>query len=240
MQNNNLIRLNNNSLWNRETESLHVDNENIKLSISQKRALKLLVENLNKPVLNEDIFYEAYGSFDKEFNEKSVRNLISGLRKLVPDLNIVNIYGGYYMLKNENINNDIKFKEQLFDIVEQSANPIVVTNPNEQDNPIIYVNNSFCELFGYKYEEAIGKNCRFLHSSDKGQESLENIREAISTQKPVEAKIRNYTKNGDMLYEDITISPVFDKQKDKLIYFLGIYKDLTSMQQFLEQVKDVL
>lgn len=240
MQNSNLIRLNDNSLWNRETESLHVYNKNIKLSISQKKALKLLIENLNKPVLNADIFYDVHDSLDKEFNEKSVRNLISGLRKLVPELNIVNIYGGYYMLKNENITKDIKFKEQLFDIVEQSKNPIVITNPNEQDNPIIYVNRSFCELFGYEYEEAIGKNCRFLHSKDKGQESLENIREAINTQKSVEAKIRNYTKDGDMLYEDVTISPVFDKEKDKLIYFLGIYKDLTSMEHFLEKVKDVL
>jgi PAS domain S-box-containing protein len=240
MQNSNLIRLNDSSFWNRETESLHVDNENIKLSISQKMVLKLLVENINKPVLNADIFYEAHNSSDKEFNEKSVRNLISTLRKLVPELNILNIYGGYYMLKNENISKNIKFKEQLFEIIEQSTNPIVVTNPNEQDNPIIYVNSSFCELFGYKYEEAIGKNCRFLHSNDKKQESLECIREAINAQKPVEAKIRNYTKDGNILYEDITISPVFDKQKNKLIYFLGIYKDLTSMQQVLEKVQMVL
>lgn len=144
------------------------------------------------------------------------------------------------MLKNENISKDIKFKEQLFDIVEQSVNPIVVTDPNEQDNPIIYVNNSFCELFRYKYEEVIGKNCRFLHSSDKEQKSLENIREAISTQKSVEVKIRDYTKDGNKLYEDITISPVFDKEKEKLVYFLGIYKDLTSIEQFLEKVKEVL
>ncbi|ABB45361.1 putative PAS/PAC sensor protein [Sulfurimonas denitrificans DSM 1251] len=240
MQNSDLIRLNDICFWNKETDSLHVDDKDIKLSISQKRALKLLIENLGKPVLNADIFYEVHDSLDKEFNEKSVRNLISGLRKLVLELNIVNIYGGYYMLKNENISKDIKFKEQLFDIVEQSVNPIVVTDPNEQDNPIIYVNNSFCELFRYKYEEVIGKNCRFLHSSDKEQKSLENIREAISTQKSVEVKIRDYTKDGNKLYEDITISPVFDKEKEKLVYFLGIYKDLTSIEQFLEKVKEVL
>lgn len=240
MQNSNLIRLSDSSFWDRETESLHVDNENIKLSISQKMVLKLLIENMNRLVLNTDIFYEAHNSSDKEFNEKSVRNLISGLRKLVPELNILNIYGGYYMLKNENMSKNIKFKEQLFEIIEQSTNPIVVTNPNEEDNPIIYVNSSFCKLFGYEYEESVGKNCRFLHGNDKEQKSLELIREAINAQKPVEAKICNYTKEGDVLYEDITISPVFDKQKEKLIYFLGIYKDLTSMEQFLEKVRRVL
>lgn len=240
MQNSNLVRLNGNSFWNTETESLFIDKEDVKLSVSQKRVLKLLIANINKPVQNSDIFYEVHDSLSKEFNEKSVRNFISGIRKLIPVLNIVNIYGGYYMLKNDNINLEVKFKEQLLDIIEQSKNPIVVTNPNEHDNPIIYVNSAFCELFGYDYEEAVGKNCRFLHRNDKEQESLQSIREAINAQQAIEANIRNYTKDGDMVYEDITISPIFDKQKEKLVYFLGIYKDLTSMQQFLEKVHGVL
>lgn len=101
MQNSDLIRLNDICFWNKETDSLHVDDKDIKLSISQKRALKLLIENLGKPVLNADIFYEVHDSLDKEFNEKSVRNLISGLRKLVLELNIVNIYGGIICLKTK-------------------------------------------------------------------------------------------------------------------------------------------
>jgi PAS domain S-box-containing protein len=144
------------------------------------------------------------------------------------------------MLKSEQISKYIKLKEQFFEIIEQSKNPIVVTSPNEYNNPIIYVNDAFCELFGYEYEEVVGQNCRFLHGNDTKQEALELIREAISAQKSVEANIRNYTKDGDMVYEDITISPIFDKQKEKLSYFLGIYKDITSMPLFLEKVQGVL
>ncbi|MGE4419122.1 MAG: PAS domain-containing protein [Sulfurimonas sp.] len=240
MKNNNLIRLSNSCYWSIETESLAVEGVDIKLSISQKKLFKFLVKHINKPVLNLDIFYELHDSLDKEFNEKSVRNFITGLRKSVPCLNLVNIYGGYYMLKSEQISKYIKLKEQFFEIIEQSKNPIVVTSPNEYDNPIIYVNDAFCELFGYEYEEVVGQNCRFLHGNDTKQEALERIREAISAQKSVEANIRNYTKDGDMVYEDITISPIFDKQKEKLSYFLGIYKDITSMPLFLEKVQGVL
>lgn len=239
MKNSNLIRLDDESFWNIETEALFVNDQNIKLSISQKKVLKLLIANINKPVQNFDIFYEAHDSLDKEFNEKSVRNFISGLRGLIPKLNITNIYGGYYMLKSESVNSEHKFKNQLFDIIEQSKNPIVVTDPNEHDNPIIYANSAFCELFGYKYEEVLGRNCRFLHGKDTEQEALCIIREAISLQKSVEAAVRNYTKGGKVAYEDITISPIFDKQSEKLIYFLGIYKDMTIMRQLLEKVKDI-
>ncbi len=240
MKSNNLIRLTNSCYWSLETESLLVDGADVKLSISQKKLFKFLVEHINKPVLNLDILYELHDSLDREFNEKSVRNFITGLRKLVPCLNLVNIYGGYYMLKSEHISKSLKLQEQFFEIIEQSKNPIVVTSPNEYDNPIIYVNNAFCELFGYEYEEAVGQNCRFLHGDDTKQDALKEIREAIGTQKPIETNIRNYTKDGDMVYEDITISPIFDKQKEKLSYFLGIYKDITSMPLFLEKVQKVL
>lgn len=240
MKSNDLIRLTNNCYWSVQTESLFVDGEDAKLSVSQKKLFKFLVKNINKPVLNLDILYELNDSQDREFNEKSVRNFITGLRKSLPCLNIVNIYGGYYMLKSEQISRSLKLKEQFFEIIEQSKNPIVVTSPNEYDNPIIYVNEAFCELFGYEYEEAVGQNCRFLHGDDTEQEALKEIREAISAQKSVEVNICNYTKEGNMVFEDITISPIFDKQKEQLSYFLGIYKDIRSVPLFLKKIQEVL
>ncbi|OHE06138.1 MAG: hypothetical protein A2513_01280 [Sulfurimonas sp. RIFOXYD12_FULL_33_39] len=132
------------------------------------------------------------------------------------------------------------FKEQFFDIIEQLKNPIVVTNPHEYDNPIIYVNSAFTNLFGYKNEEIVGKNCRLLHSKDKKQDALHKIREAIREEKSIEVNLRNYTKDGKLAYEDITISPIYDKQKEKLIYFLGIYKDVTSIQHLLEKLHRIV
>ena len=237
MKNNNLFYLTKNCCWNRELEALFVDKEDIKLSVSQKKLLKLLIENINKPVENQSIFYELYNSSDKEFNEKSVRNSISSLRKLLPDLNIKNLYGGYYMLKSETLSSELKFKEHLFEAIEQSKNPIVVTNPNENDNPIIYVNYAFCELFEYEYDEAVGKNCRFLHRDDREQDGLNIIREALKRERAASANIRNYTKNGELVYEDVTISPIFDRQKEKLTHYLGIYKDVSLMQKFLDYFK---
>ena len=237
MKNNSLIGLGNECYWNRESNSLFVEGFDVRLSISQKKLLKFLIQNINKPVQNLDIFYEIHDSLDKEFNEKSVRNLIASLRRVAPTLNLKNIYGGYYILKSEDIGEDIKFKESLFEILEQSKNAIVITNPNKFDNPIIYVNSAFCELFGYSYEEAVGKNCRFLTNDDTNQDGLAMIREAIKDKKAIEVNIRDYTKDGKLIYDDITISPIFDKQKAKLIYFLGIHKDVTSLQQILQKIQ---
>lgn len=45
--------------------------------------------------------------------------------------------------------------------------PIVVTDATLDDRPIVYVNPAFERLTGYSRDEAIGRNCRFLQSSDR-------------------------------------------------------------------------
>ena len=52
---------------------------------------------------------------------------------------------------------------------------VVITDPSQPDNPIVYVNQAFTQLTGYSEAEAIGRNCRFL----QGAESEVNVVRAI-------------------------------------------------------------
>jgi PAS domain S-box-containing protein len=235
--NNSLIQLAHYCYWDKEIESLLVDNEHVKLTLSQKKLLSLLVNNLNKPVSSNSIFDEITLKTEKEFNERSVRNLVSGLRKRVFVLNITNIYGGYYMLQKNNTYHDIEFKEYLFEILDQALNAMVITNPNEKDNPIIYVNQAFTELFEYTFEEVIGKNCRFLHQDDTEQLALDEVRKAIIEQKSISVNLRNYTKSNQLLYNEVAISPIYNKKNGKIKYFLGVHKDVTSLQKLMQDFK---
>jgi len=70
MKSNDLIRLTNNCYWSVQTESLFVDGEDAKLSVSQKKLFKFLVKNINKPVLNLDILYELNDSQERESSMK--------------------------------------------------------------------------------------------------------------------------------------------------------------------------
>lgn len=38
--------------------------------------------------------------------------------------------------------------------------PMVITDPSEPDNPIVFCNEAFQTLTGYDREEIIGRNCR--------------------------------------------------------------------------------
>ncbi len=40
--------------------------------------------------------------------------------------------------------------------------PMLITDPRQPDNPIVFVNDAFRRLTGYVREETLGRNCRFL------------------------------------------------------------------------------
>jgi len=121
-------------------------------------------------------------------------------------------------------NLDTMFQNYFFEIIDQARNGITISDPNQEDNPVIYANQAFCDIFGYSYEESVGKNCRFLQGEDRDQKALDTIREAIKNHTSASVVLRNYTKNGKLIYNELKISPIFDKETKELRYYLGVQK----------------
>lgn len=69
---------------------------------------------------------------------------------------------------------------------------MIVTDPNQTDNPIVFSNDAFQKLTGYGRNELIGKNCRFLQGPDTDPESIATIREAIAAGDDVAIDLLNY------------------------------------------------
>ncbi len=57
---------------------------------------------------------------------------------------------------------------------------IVITDPNQPDNPVIYASAGFQRVTGYTPKEVIGRNCRFLQGRDTHQEPVEDGGDAIA------------------------------------------------------------
>ena len=43
---------------------------------------------------------------------------------------------------------------------------MLITDPRQPDNPIVFANEAFLRLTGYERDEVIGQNCRFLQGPD--------------------------------------------------------------------------
>ncbi len=111
-------------------------------------------------------------------------------------------------------------------VIEASSNGIVISDARLPGNPLIYVNPGFERITGYLSEEALGRNCSFLQGEDRDQKALVELRMAIETRQPVTVLLRNYRKRGDLFWNELTVSPVFDEQ-GTLTHFVGIQNDVT-------------
>ena len=115
----------------------------------------------------------------------------------------------------------------LTKILDSTNNGITLSDPDIADMPIVYANKAFETMTGYSQAETIGRNCRFLQSADRNQQSRYRLREAIDNNISIETTIRNYKKNGEMFHNHLILNPLFDDQ-EQLIYYLGIQYDITS------------
>lgn len=124
----------------------------------------------------------------------------------------------------------------LSEILDSSVNGITLADPDQEDMPIVYANRSFEQMTGYAQEEIIGRNCRFLQGDDRDQEGRFILRRAIENCEPAEVTLRNYRKNGEMFFNRLMITPLFDSS-GKLIYYLGVQYDITGQVRAQEEIE---
>ncbi|MEP0817341.1 MULTISPECIES: PAS domain S-box protein [Trichocoleus] len=111
---------------------------------------------------------------------------------------------------------------------------VLITDPHQVDNPIIYVNSAFSRMTGYEPEEVIGQNCRFLQGPETDLQEVAKIRQAIAAGKEAQTTLLNYRKDGQPFWSELRISPIFS-ELGELLYFVGVQTDVTPRKQAEEE-----
>ncbi len=108
----------------------------------------------------------------------------------------------------------------LSSMIATSPIAAVISNPRLPDNPIVECNDAFVALTGYRSEEIIGHNCRFLTGARTEPWLIEMLRNGIRRRQPVMVEILNYKKDGTPFRNAVMVAPIFDIEGE-LEYFLG-------------------
>ena len=119
--------------------------------------------------------------------------------------------------------------------VEQSPAPVVITDSNGN---IEYVNPKFVQLTGYTYEESIGQNPRILQSGKQPPELYEELWETITKGKEWRGEFINKKKNGDLYWEDASISPM-KNEEGAITHFVGVKEDITERKRTEETMRQL-
>lgn len=119
--------------------------------------------------------------------------------------------------------------------IESSPHGIIITDVTLNDNPIIYVNPAFERITGYKRDEVMGKNCRFLQGMERDQPGLRRVHLALQENREEYVVLRNYRKDGTLFWNQLHIAPVFEPS-NKVKHFVGIVMDITNQKELEDQL----
>lgn len=122
------------------------------------------------------------------------------------------------------------------DAIEEAPLGIVITDPEQEDNPMIYVNDGFVKETGYAREDALGENCRFLQGEDTDPDRIAKLATAIEAQEPISIELRNYREDGSEFWNHLEIAPIWDENGD-LDNYIGFQQNVTDRRDRQEQLQ---
>ncbi|PQP00954.1 hybrid sensor histidine kinase/response regulator [Massilia phosphatilytica] len=114
----------------------------------------------------------------------------------------------------------------FFAAVEMTRMPMVITDPRQPDNPIVFCNGAFLDLTQYKEDDVVGRNCRFLQGPQTDRRTVDEVGNAVAEQRAVAVDILNYKADGTPFWNALFIGPIFD-QDGQLLYFFASQMDIS-------------
>lgn len=105
----------------------------------------------------------------------------------------------------------------------------LITDLAQPNQPIIYVNPAFEQKSLFRGEEILGENFAMLLGFDSSQPEYEVICDAIRERRQCQAMLRIYRKDGELIWSEVTVSPLLEKGEAKQI--LWTINDITERKK---------
>jgi len=122
-----------------------------------------------------------------------------------------------------------------------SINGVTISDMTQPDQPLVYVNQAFEALAGFRGEELLGRNCRFLQGDGTSADAVDRLRSAIAEGRECRVTLLNYRgPERTPWWNEIHMAPVVD-EAGRVVQYVGVQNDVTARvdaEQALERERD--
>jgi len=101
---------------------------------------------------------------------------------------------------------------------------IIITDHLQQ---ISFTGKGFEEMTGYSFDEAKGRNPKFLQGAATNKKSTQVVKEQLNHNETTEIILENYRKNGDLYLCKIIIKPVVNIHQ-KLVNYIAYEQEIAA------------
>ncbi len=122
---------------------------------------------------------------------------------------------------------------ELAGAIEQTADSVLIT---DAEGVIQYVNHAYEQTTGYSRAEAIGRKPSLVKSGQHDAAFYERLWSTIHRGEPFHDILVNRRKNGELYYEEKTITPL-KNERGEITRFVSTGKDITERMQALETLR---
>ncbi|MES2766872.1 MAG: PAS domain S-box protein [Bacteroidota bacterium] len=120
--------------------------------------------------------------------------------------------------------------------IDMASEGMMITDAQNPENPLIYVNHGFEQITGYSKEEVLGKNGKFLEGPETSPEAVAEIYRIIAEQRAGKVEILNYRKDGTTFWNLLSLTPLVNSQ-GIVTNYIAVQTDITERKRTEEQIK---
>ncbi|WP_052388828.1 putative bifunctional diguanylate cyclase/phosphodiesterase [Belnapia moabensis] len=119
--------------------------------------------------------------------------------------------------------------------LEGFSDGIAIADLALHDHPLIYVNSAFERITGYRREDLLGRNCRFLQGTDRTQPAIHEMAQAIAEGRDIGVVLRNFHRDGTPFWNELRLRPLRDAE-GRVTHYLAIMRDVTALRDLNDQL----
>jgi PAS domain S-box-containing protein len=126
-------------------------------------------------------------------------------------------------------------------VITNMRDAVVILDPDISANlipKIIFVNDAFCHMTGYSYEEVIGQSPMMFAGKKSSLSELDKLTNAIKNKEETLVETISYKKNGEQYWVKFSMIPIFNSNNE-LLHWISIQRDVTKRKNN-EQERELL
>jgi len=187
------------------------------------------IRELDKDIFSIIISGHSFNHYMKDISKADILNNYLPKPLIIKDL--ITLIDDIIIKIDEKL--QFKKKRSLYVQYQNAFDYSAIVLKTDIDGIIIYANDAFCDISGYKRDELIGESHNIVRHPDMPQSDIDTMWETIKAKMVFRYQnMKNKAKDGSTYYVDVVILPILDENRE-IYEYIAICHDTTALHNSL-------